>query len=53
MASNKFDTKFVNIEVNNFKLTYKSAWGNTLIEGTPQQIITHLLTLGSTGHKII
>ena len=45
MASNKFDTEFEKIEAKNLKLTYTTFLGTTTVEGTPRQLVNHLLEL--------
>ena len=52
MASNKYDTAFLPITVKDFKVTYTSPYGDTSFEGTPEQIIMHLLNLKNTGHEV-
>ena len=44
MAGNKFDTQFEKVKVTEAKLLYTGLYGTeVVVEGTPQQIIKHLL----------
>ena len=45
MASNKFDTGFQVIKIENLTLSYNTQYGETKVEGNILQIMNHLTQL--------